>query len=55
MKLDDLIKDLSAKRAAYGNLDVYVKERYVGGYDLREPWPRVDADPKVHKQIVRFE
>lgn len=55
MKLDDLIKDLTEKRANWGNLEVRVRERYVGGYDYREPWTTVVKLPKSNEQIICVE
>lgn len=55
MKLDDLIKDLTEMRANWGNLDVRVRERYVGGYDYVEPRITVVKPAKTSEKIVCVE
>lgn len=55
MKLDDLIKNLTEMRANWGNLDVRVRERYVGGSDYREPWTTVVKLAKTGEQIICVE
>ena len=55
MKLDDLIKDLTEKRANWGNVEVYVKERYIGGYDFKEPWATVCKVRRLTKNVVVIE
>lgn len=55
MKLDDFIKDLTEMRAKCGNLDVRSRERYVGGYDYREPLTAVVKLAKTNEQIICIE
>jgi len=55
MKLDDLIKDLTEMRANWGNLDVRVRERYVGGSDYKEQWTTVVKLAKTGEQIICVE
>lgn len=55
MKLDDLIKNLTEMRANWGNLDVCVRKRYVGGSDYVEPWITVVKPAKSSEQVVCVE
>lgn len=55
MKLDDIIKNLTEMRASWGNVEVYVKERYIGGYDYREPLTTVCKVRRSTKKVVVIE
>ena len=55
MKLDDLIKNLTEMRANWGNLDVRVRERYIGGYDYVEPSITVVKPAKTNEKIICVE